>query len=135
VLFTVQKSLSVLNDGASIVLTTSGVNVKGFPGMTVYAATKAAVRSFVRTMSAELGGRNIRVNAVSPGPIETPIFGKMDLSPEQAGEFGEALPNMVPMGRFGQAEEVAKAITFLASDESSYILGGEIVVDGGLTQI
>lgn len=134
-LFTVQKSLSVLNDGASIVLTSSGVNVKGFPGMTVYAATKAALRSFVRTMSAELVGRKIRVNTVSPGPIETPIFGRMGLSPEQAGEFGEALPNMVPMGRFGQAEEVAKAITFLASDESSYILGGEIVVDGGLTQI
>jgi NAD(P)-dependent dehydrogenase (short-subunit alcohol dehydrogenase family) len=135
VLLTVQKSLPVLNDGASIVLITSVAKVKGFPGMTVYAASKAAVRSFVRTMSAELGGRKIRVNAVSPGPIETPIFGKMEMSPEQAGEFGEALPNMVPMKRVGQSEEVAKAITFLASDESSYILGTEIVVDGGLTQL
>lgn len=134
-LFTVQKSLPVLNDGASIVLTTSVVGSKGFPGMVVYSATKAALRSFARTLSAELVGRKIRVNTVSPGPIETPIFGKMDLPPQQAQEFGEALPNMVPMGRFGKAEEVAKAITFLASDESSYTTGSEIFVDGGLTQI
>ncbi|MEZ5426115.1 MAG: glucose 1-dehydrogenase [Pyrinomonadaceae bacterium] len=134
-LFTVQKSLSALNDGASIVFTTSVVGSKGFPGMVVYAATKAALRSFVRTMSAELSGRKIRVNAVSPGPVATPIFGKMDLSETQAAEFGESLPNMVPLGRFGEPSEIAKTIAFLASDDSSFIQGSEISVDGGLGQV
>jgi NAD(P)-dependent dehydrogenase (short-subunit alcohol dehydrogenase family) len=131
----VQKALPVLSEGASIILVTSGANVTGFPNMTVYGASKAALRSLARTFSAELIGRGIRVNALSPGPIETPIFGKMELPPEVAGEFGDALLQRVPMKRIGKAEEIASAMVFLASADSSYVLGAELVVDGGLTQL
>jgi NAD(P)-dependent dehydrogenase (short-subunit alcohol dehydrogenase family) len=133
--FTVQKALPVLSDGASIILVTSGANVTGFPNMTVYGASKAALRSLARTFSSELVGRGIRVNALSPGPIETPIFGKMELPPEVADEFGDALLQRVPMKRIGDAEEIASAMVFLASADSSYVLGAELVVDGGLTQL
>ncbi len=133
--FAVQKALPHLNDGASIVLTSSVVNVKGMPNMSVYAASKAALRSLARTLSAELLGRGIRVNAVSPGPIETPLFGRLGLPKEQVEEFGEQMREQNPMKRFGNSEEIANAVLFLASDDSSYILGTELVVDGGFTQL
>jgi NAD(P)-dependent dehydrogenase (short-subunit alcohol dehydrogenase family) len=133
--FTIQKALPYLNDGASIILTTSGTNVMGMPGTSVYAASKAALRSLARTLSAELVGRGIRVNAVSPGPIETPIYGRMGMTQEQAQELGQSVIQQVPMRRFGKSEEVASAVVFLASADSSYVLGTELVVDGGLTQL
>jgi NAD(P)-dependent dehydrogenase (short-subunit alcohol dehydrogenase family) len=133
--FTIQKALPYLNDGASIILTTSGSNMMGMPNTSVYAASKAALRSLARTLSAELIGRGIRVNAVSPGPIETPIYGRMGMSQEQIDGMGQSIIQQVPMRRFGKSEEVASAVLFLASSDSSYVLGTELVVDGGLTQI
>jgi NAD(P)-dependent dehydrogenase (short-subunit alcohol dehydrogenase family) len=132
---TVQTALPALNDGAAIVLTTSGANEIGMPGSSVYAATKAAVRSFARTFSAELIGRGIRVNAVSPGPVATPIFGRMGLPPEQAAGVEAQMAAMVPLKRVAEPEEIARAVVFLASSESSYVVGAELVVDGGLTQL
>jgi NAD(P)-dependent dehydrogenase (short-subunit alcohol dehydrogenase family) len=133
--FTVQKAVPYLNEGASVILNTSVVNVKGMQNMSVYSASKAAVRSLARTLSSELIEKGIRVNAVSPGPIETPIFNKMGLTQEQQDEFGTAVSSMVPMKRFGKPNEVANTVTFLASADSSYIVGSEIAVDGGLSQI
>ena len=134
-LFTVQKFLPILNQGASVLLTTSGVNTKGMPGASVYAATKAAVRSIARTLSAELVGRAIRVNAISPGPVETPIFSKMNISEEELNGMAAQIESGTPVGRFGQPEEIAKAALFLASDDSSFVLGAELVADGGFSQI
>lgn len=133
--FTVQKALPVLNDGASIVLVASVASVTGTPGLSVYSASKAALRSLARTFSAELVDRGIRVNAISPGPIETPIFGKMELPPEVAEEMGESILSKVPMKRMGKPEEMASAILFLACSDSSYVLGAELFADGGLGQI
>jgi NAD(P)-dependent dehydrogenase (short-subunit alcohol dehydrogenase family) len=133
--FTVQKALPVLNDGAAIVLVASAASVSGLPGLSVYNASKAALRSLSRTFSAELVNRGIRVNTISPGPIETPIFGKMELPAETAGEVGESILNQVPMKRMGKPEEMAKAILFLASSDSSYVLGTELFADGGMYQI
>ena len=133
--FTVQKALPVLNDGASIVLVASVASVTGTPGFSVYSASKAALRSLARTFSAELVERGIRVNAISPGPIETPIFGKMELPPEVAEEMGESILSKVPMKRMGKPEEMASAILFLACSDSSYVLGAELFADGGLGQI
>jgi NAD(P)-dependent dehydrogenase (short-subunit alcohol dehydrogenase family) len=134
-LFTVQKALPLLSVGAAIVINASVVDQKGFPGMSVYAATKAAVRSLARTFAAELIGRGIRVNVVSPGPITTPIFDRMGLTPEQAEGFAQGVTQIVPMKRFGKPEEVAAGVAFLAADEASYITGVELNVDGGLGQI
>jgi NAD(P)-dependent dehydrogenase (short-subunit alcohol dehydrogenase family) len=133
--FTVQKALPVLNDGAAIVLVASAATISGLPGLSVYNASKAALRSLARTFSAELVDRGIRVNTLSPGPIETPIFGKMELPPEVAGEMGAAILGKVPMKRMGKPEEMAKAIVFLASADSSYVLGTELFADGGMYQI
>lgn len=133
--FTVQKALTVLNDGAAIVLVASVASITGVPGLSVYNASKAALRSLARTFSAELVDRGIRVNAISPGPIETPIFGKMDLPPDIANKMGETIISRVPMKRMGQPEEMAKAILFLASSDSSYVLGAELFADGGMGQI
>lgn len=133
--FTIQKALPYLNDGASIILTTSGTNVMGMPGTSVYAASKAALRSLARTLSAELIGRGIRVNAISPGSIETPIYGRMGMSQAQVEGLGQSIIQQVPMQRFGKSEEIASAVVFLASADSSYVLGTELVVDGGLTQL
>lgn len=133
--FTVQKALPILRDGASVVLTTSVVNQIGMENASVYSATKAALRSLARTLSAELVGRGIRVNAVSPGPIETPIFSKTGMPQEALDEFGASVIQQVPMKRMGKADEVANAVLFLASADSSFILGSEIVVGGGMSQI
>jgi NAD(P)-dependent dehydrogenase (short-subunit alcohol dehydrogenase family) len=132
---TVQKAIPALNDGAAIVLTTSGANEIGMPGGSVYGATKAAVRSFARTFSAELVHRGIRVNAVSPGPVATPIFGRMGMPEEQAQAVEAGLAAQVPLKRVAQPEEIARAVVFLASADSSYVVGAELVVDGGLTQL
>jgi NAD(P)-dependent dehydrogenase (short-subunit alcohol dehydrogenase family) len=133
--FTIQKALPLLNDGASIVLNTSVADQKGNPGSSDYSATKAAPRSLARTAAAELVGRGNRVNAVAPGPIHTPIFGKTGLPKEQIEEFEKELTARVPMKQVGKPEEVAATVAFLASQDASYIAGVEINVDGGLGQI
>ena len=133
--FTVQKALPLMRDGGSIVLNASIVASKGFEGFSVYSATKAAVRSFARTWTADLKDRKIRVNAISPGPIETPIYGKIGLTQEQASEFGAKVVGQVPMGRMGRADEIAKTVAFLASEDSSYITGVDLSVDGGTAQV
>jgi NAD(P)-dependent dehydrogenase (short-subunit alcohol dehydrogenase family) len=128
-LFTVQKALPLLNDGASIILTGSVAGVKGTPAFGVYAASKAAVRSFVRTWTSELKDRGIRANVVSPGPVETPIMAR------QPPETIAKIVATIPMGRIGEPDEIAKAALFLASDDSSFITGIELFVDGGRAQI
>jgi NAD(P)-dependent dehydrogenase (short-subunit alcohol dehydrogenase family) len=133
--FTVQKSLPYLNDGASVVLNTSVVSHQGLPEGSVYAATKAAMRSLTRSFAGALVDRKIRVNAVAPGPIETPIFGRTGLPKEALDSFATAVVNSVPMKRFGKPEEVAAAVAFLASSDASYITGVELSVDGGKGQI
>jgi NAD(P)-dependent dehydrogenase (short-subunit alcohol dehydrogenase family) len=133
--FTVQKALPLLRRGASVLFNTSVAGVKGVPSMSAYAATKAALRSVVRTLAAELAPSGIRVNAVSPGPIETPIFGKSGLEQKQAEEMGRQIVSQVPLGRLGQPEEIAAVAAFLASDEASFLTGTEITADGGLAQV
>jgi NAD(P)-dependent dehydrogenase (short-subunit alcohol dehydrogenase family) len=128
-LFTVQKILPLMNDGGSVVLTCSAASSKGTRGLTVYGATRAAVRSFVRTWTVELKERRIRTNVVSPGPIDTPAAG------QAPAEALAKLVSTIPMGRMGRAEEVARAALFLASDEASFISGIELFVDGGRAQI
>ena len=129
--FTVKKALPLLSEGASVILNTSVVAHVGLPNSSVYSASKAALLSLVRTLSADLIARRIRVNAVSPGPVETPIFGKMGLPAEALDETKRGFSEQVPLGRFGRPEEIAKAVLFLASSDSSFLLGTEIVADGG----
>jgi NAD(P)-dependent dehydrogenase (short-subunit alcohol dehydrogenase family) len=133
--FTIQKALPSLNDGASIILNTSVADSTGNPGTSAYSATKAAMRSLARTLAAELAGRGIRVNTVAPGPIVTPILEKTGLSKEALDEFAKGAVAKIPMKRFGQPEEVAATVAFLASQDASYITGVEINVDGGLGQV
>jgi NAD(P)-dependent dehydrogenase (short-subunit alcohol dehydrogenase family) len=135
VFFTVQKIIAHLNDGASIILNTSIADEAGLPATSVYAASKAAVRSLARTFAAELAPRGIRVNAVSPGPIATPLYGKLGLPKEAVDAFAANIVSQVPLKRFGTAEEVAQAVLFLASSASSYVNGVELNVDGGLGQV
>src|SRR6266404_6649091 len=130
-LFTVQKALPVMADGASIILNASIVASKGLPNWSVYSATKAAVRSFARTWTTDLKERRIRVNAVSPGFTDTAPWH----STEAAEESMKAIPSLVPLGRFGTPDEISKAVVFLASDDSSYIAGTELFVDGGFAQV
>jgi NAD(P)-dependent dehydrogenase (short-subunit alcohol dehydrogenase family) len=135
VFFTIQKAAPLLAKGGSIVVTTSFLNEVGVPGLSILSATKAAVRSLVRSLGAEFAPRGIRVNAVSPGPISTPFHGKLGLSEKQLNETASAIEDQVPLHRFGEAGEIAKAPLFLASDESSFMTGSELVVDGGITQL
>jgi NAD(P)-dependent dehydrogenase (short-subunit alcohol dehydrogenase family) len=134
-LFTVQKALPLMTAGGSIILNASIVSIKGNPALSVYSATKAAVRSFARTWTLDLKDRKIRVNAVSPGPIETPGLNGIGTNAEENAQFKAAMVNGVPMGRLGTSDEIAKAVSFLASDDSSYITGIELFVDGGMAQI
>jgi len=135
VLFTVQKSLSLLRDGGSIILNASIVASKGLSSNSVYSATKAAVRSFARTWTTDLKDRRIRVNAISPGPIDTPGLSELLASSETGEQRKKMISTTVPLGRFGRPEEIAKAVVFLASDDASYITGIELFVDGGFAQV
>ncbi len=134
--FTVQKALPLFKDGGSIILTSSVSNIMGLPGFSTYAASKAAVRSFARAWTLELKGRKIRVNSMSPGPIDTPALATTTgLTREQAEQAAAQFASQVPMGRRGEPEEIAAAVMFLASDESSYITGVDLAVDGGMAQV
>ncbi len=133
--FTVQQAVPHLNDGASVVLVSSVANQLGFADFSVYAATKAAVRSLARTLSGALLPRGIRVNVLSPGPIETPIYDRLGLSEDAKQELGKNFVEQNPMKRFGSPEEMAKAALFLASSDSSYVAGAELVADGGMSQL
>ena len=134
VFFSVQKALPFMNDGGSIILTGSIADIKGFPAMSVYSATKAAVRSFARTWINDLRDRRMRVNVLSPGHIDTPILEDLQQG-EALTKMKKEMANNVPLGRLGDPDEIAKAVTFLASDEASYISGTELYVDGGVAQI
>jgi NAD(P)-dependent dehydrogenase (short-subunit alcohol dehydrogenase family) len=129
VVFTVQKALPLFRDGGSIILNSSVAHLKGLPGGSIYSASKAAVRSFARGWTVELKDRRIRVNILSPGPIDTPF------TQSAPSEWKDRMTAMVPMGRFGEPKEIATAVLFLASDDSSYITGIDLCVDGGLTQV
>jgi len=135
VLFTVQKALPLLSDGASIILNASVVGSKGFASNSVYSATKAAVRSLARTLTTDLKDRRIRVNAVSPGATDTPGLNELLGSSETGQQRLKMISNTVPLGRLGTPDEIAKAVVFLASDDSSYITGAELFVDGGFAQV
>ena len=133
--FTVQKALPLLSDGGAIIVTSSVVGSKGLSSNSVYSATKAALRSFARTWTTDLKLRRIRVNAVSPGTIDTPGLNDLLASAEAGQERVKMISNAVPLGRFGRPEEIAKAVVFLASDDSSYVAGAELFVDGGFAQV
>jgi NAD(P)-dependent dehydrogenase (short-subunit alcohol dehydrogenase family) len=133
--FSVQKALPFLKDGASVILISSTVNGKGIPNHAAYSATKAAVRSLARSFSAELLGRKIRVNALTPGPINTPVFETITSNAKEAKEMATAMGDFTPVKRLGSSEEIAGAATYLASDESSFMLGAEILLDGGLRDL
>ena len=135
VVFTVQKALPLLSDGASVILNASIVASKGFASNSIYSASKAAVRSFARTWTTDLKNRRIRVNAVSPGATDTPGLTELLASSETGEERKKMITTAVPLGRFGTPDEIAKAVVFLASDDSSYITGTELFVDGGFAQV
>jgi NAD(P)-dependent dehydrogenase (short-subunit alcohol dehydrogenase family) len=135
VLFTVQKALPLLRDGSSIVLNASAATCKGAASLSVYAASKAAVRSFARTWTAELAHRKIRTNVVSAAFIETPLFDAAGMTTEQFDAFRDSVMPSVPLRRFGNADEVAKAVLYLASDDSTFVSGQELFVDGGFVSI
>ena len=134
-LFTVQKALPLMPDGASIILNASIVASKGLPANSVYSATKAAVRSFARTWTTDLKDRHIRVNAVSPGSTHTPGLNDLLASSETGQQRLKMISNNVPLGRLGAPDEIAKAVVFLASDDASYVTGAELFVDGGFAQV
>ena len=128
-LLTAQKAVALMSAGGSVIINGSAGAVKGVPGSSVYAASKAALRSFARTWTAELAGRGIRVNLLSPGPIDTAIFDGIP------AEIQAGIKIMIPAGRFGRPEEIANAVLFLASDDSSFVTGTELAVDGGTAQV
>ncbi|HEX6564106.1 MAG TPA: SDR family oxidoreductase [Chthoniobacterales bacterium] len=135
VLFTVQKALPLLRKGASIILNASTAGSMGIPAMSVYSGTKAAIRNFIRSWILDLKGRDIRINAVSPGPIETPGLRGLAPTPEAAEALVKSMIETIPLGRMGCPDEVARCVVFLASDDSSFINGSEVFVDGGAAQI
>jgi NAD(P)-dependent dehydrogenase (short-subunit alcohol dehydrogenase family) len=135
VVHSVQAMLPLLRNPSSVVLNATTMIERGIAGMSIYSATKAAVRSLARTLSAELVHRGVRVNAVSPGLVETPIYGKLGLPPEAVKAWGEQLLAGVPVQRFGRDDEIAKAVLFLASDDSTYVLGENLLVDGGVASV
>lgn len=133
--YTVQKALPLMAKNSKVVLNASVVNIKGMPGASVYSATKAAVRSFARTWTAEIPVDQVRFNVLSPGPIETPIYSKLGMPKDQLDAFASNMANTVPIKRFGSADEMAKVALFLATDDSSYIAGADIMADGGFGQV
>lgn len=133
--FTVQKALPLLPDGATIVLMSSIVGSKGSDSSSIYSATKAAIRSLARTWTTDLRARRIRVNAISPGPVETPGLNNLAGTPEQLAQFKAQMLSVMPLGRMGEADEIAKAVLFLASDDSSFVTGVELFADGGMAQV
>ncbi|KAB1159907.1 SDR family oxidoreductase [Tenacibaculum aiptasiae] len=130
-----KEALPFMNDKGSILFTNSIVHQKGFDGLAVYSASKGALRAYARVLTSEVKSRGIRVNSIAPGPIDTPIYGKMGLPQEVVEEMGKGFATQVPLGRFGTSEEIANTALFLASDEASFINGVELEVDGGLSQI
>jgi NAD(P)-dependent dehydrogenase (short-subunit alcohol dehydrogenase family) len=134
-LFTVQQSLPLLTDGASIILNASIAGSRGFPANSVYNATKAAVRSFARSWTTDLKERRIRVNAISPGAIDTPGLSNLAASSSGGSKRLQMMASVTPLGRLGRPEEIAKTVLFLASEDSSYIAGAELFVDGGFAQV
>jgi NAD(P)-dependent dehydrogenase (short-subunit alcohol dehydrogenase family) len=134
-LFSVQKALPLFQDGGSIILNASIAGIKGMPGFGVYSASKAAVRSFARTWTSDLKDRKIRVNTLSPGPIDTPILSSIASTEEELVQLKSNLAAQVPLGRMGTSDEIAKVALFLASDDSSFVTGIELFVDGGMAQI
>jgi NAD(P)-dependent dehydrogenase (short-subunit alcohol dehydrogenase family) len=133
--FTIQQLLPLINDGGSIILNTSVNAHIGMANASVYSATKAALITFARTLSSELLPRKIRVNAISPGPVKTSILNKTGLSADQLEQVRHGLQSQVPLGRFGDPEEIAKVATFFASDDSSFVLGAELIADGGMATL
>lgn len=131
----VQKSIPLLHEGSSITWVTSSVNEMGWANMSAYAATKAAARSMVRTLAAELAPKSIRVNAIAPGPVATPIFGKANIPEEQKDGMADQITSMVPLGRMGQPEEIGSAVAFISSNQASFVTGAEWAVDGGIGQV
>lgn len=132
--FTVQRALPLLSEGASVIFTSSAAVHFGFPGASIYAAGKAALNSLAKTLAIELAGKKIRVNVVTPGPIATPIIDKMGMPKAETDKMAADLVAQVPLGRVGEAAEVGKAVTYLASSDSAYVTGTELVVDGGMSQ-
>ena len=133
--FSIQKALPLLREGSAVVVNTSVVNEVGMANASVYAATKAGARSLVRGLAGELAERGIRVNAVAPGPVETPIFDKSGLPADALDQFAQSIVSQVPLKRFGKPSEIAAAVAFLGSDDASFITGAEVAVDGGMTQV
>jgi NAD(P)-dependent dehydrogenase (short-subunit alcohol dehydrogenase family) len=131
----VKEAIPYINDGGTFLFTNSVVHQKGFEGLGIYSATKGALRAYSRVLTSELKSRGIRVNSIAPGPIETPLYGKMDLPMDVVEEMGKGFAAQVPLGRFGSSEEVAQTALFLASADASYINGVELEVDGGLSQV
>lgn len=132
---TLQQAAPLLAEGASVIFNTSIVNEKGMAGASAYAATKAALRSIVRTAATELAGNKIRVNAIAPGPISTPIYSKLGLPSDAVDQMAQGMVEQIPLSRFGDASEIASVAAFLASSDSSYMTGGELAVDGGFGQV
>jgi len=131
--FTLQKTLPLLSSGASVIFNASVVAHKGMAGTAAYTATKGAVLSMTRALAVELAPQGIRVNVISPGPIETPIYGRLGMPPEAVEGFAKSVQSQVPLGRFGGGDEIARTALYLASDDSTFVTGAELVVDGGLS--